>query len=229
VLARVIPQALEQAEAQGIEVVNPYCGLPLCVGWQGRWNRSVEAQEAEEVPTAPRGLNNEGNKRHGPPCRSCAWRSRCGGAWHEHWELRGGEGLQAPQRSAAPWSRRPPEPGLQELLDARGGPPPDPGPRRLPLRWWWCRELAPGQLGQLYALGVTDLAVELQLEELNTPTPTLRELRRLGHLNALRAPQRQIQLWLGWRGPRERLSLGLELGRALGAVGASHLDRGTAG
>lgn len=104
VLSEQIPVALDCAKALGITVLNPYCGLPLCVGWVGDIGQSVEAQEAMSAQwSGPQGVDNRGNKSHGEPCVSCALRTRCGGAWHAYWSERGGIGLSAPELLARPW------------------------------------------------------------------------------------------------------------------------------
>lgn len=106
VLGRVIPLARQRAAAADIELLNPYCGLPACIGWADALESSVEAIEAEEpLPEggAAIGLINRGDKRHGPQCRRCALRSRCGGAWHAYWDHRGGSGLQPPIALVPPW------------------------------------------------------------------------------------------------------------------------------
>jgi MoaA/NifB/PqqE/SkfB family radical SAM enzyme len=107
VLARVIPTARTRAAAANIELLNPYCGLPVCVGWADALGSSVEAIEAAEPfqdGPAAIGLINRGDKRHGPACRRCALRSRCGGAWHAYWDHRGGSGLQPPVELVPPWA-----------------------------------------------------------------------------------------------------------------------------
>jgi pyruvate-formate lyase-activating enzyme len=108
VLARFIPLARARAIAAGIELINPFCGLPLCVGWADSLESSVEAVEAQlelelELPAPALGLINRGDKRHGAPCRRCALRSRCGGAWHAYWDQRQGSGLRAPVEVVPPW------------------------------------------------------------------------------------------------------------------------------
>ncbi len=103
VLRDVVPRARAVAAERGVELVNPYCGLPLCVGWADRPDRSVEAIEAEAGWRPGPGVSNRGDKRHGEPCRACSLRTRCGGAWHAYWSERGGSGIEAPARSAAPW------------------------------------------------------------------------------------------------------------------------------
>ena len=49
------------AERHSIELLNPYCGLPLCVGWSEALENPVEAIEARASHTA-QGLQNRGNK-----------------------------------------------------------------------------------------------------------------------------------------------------------------------
>lgn len=103
VLREVVPRARAIAQEHDIALLNPYCGLPLCVGWAAATDRSVEAIEAEAGWRPGPGLVNRGDKRHGAPCTDCSLRTRCGGAWHAYWETRGGSGIEAPARSAAPW------------------------------------------------------------------------------------------------------------------------------
>ncbi|MCP4805165.1 MAG: radical SAM protein [Proteobacteria bacterium] len=100
VLGPGIRAARQRAEQHGITLLNPYCGLPLCAGWDEDVEHSVEALDAATGP----GLDNHGNKSHGAPCRSCAWRPRCGGAWHAYWTHRGGSGLAAPLEKTPPWT-----------------------------------------------------------------------------------------------------------------------------
>jgi MoaA/NifB/PqqE/SkfB family radical SAM enzyme len=104
VLADEVPRARARAVAHGIELLNPFCGLPLCVGWADGLERSVEAQEAL-LPDAdgPVGIDNAGHKRHGPQCHRCALHARCGGAWHAYWDVRGGSGLVPPTVLVPPW------------------------------------------------------------------------------------------------------------------------------
>lgn len=108
VLAREVPRALARAQHHGIELLNPYCGLPLCVGWLGRSDRSVEAIEASTGGWRPLpGVENAGDKEHGAPCERCLFRTRCGGAWRAYWTVRGGAGIEAPEVLSLPWDDRP--------------------------------------------------------------------------------------------------------------------------
>ena len=82
----------------------------------------------------PQGIDNAGNKRHGTPCRDCALRTRCGGAWHAYWNHRGGSGI------AAPFERRPPwRPGADSLpgqtVTSHSKSTLDTAPREAPTRW----------------------------------------------------------------------------------------------
>lgn len=98
VLGPSVRQARERARAHGITLLNPFCGLPLCVGWEE--GVSVEAEHRETGP----GLENEGNKSHGAPCVHCTHRPACPGAWHAVWTHRGGSGLAPVAEKRAPWA-----------------------------------------------------------------------------------------------------------------------------
>ncbi len=103
VLGPAITEAREIASERGIELLNPYCGLPLCAGWADDLEHCVESLDPSTGP----GLDNAGNKAFGPPCRRCALRPACGGAWHAYWTERGGSGLQAPVQKHPPWDGAP--------------------------------------------------------------------------------------------------------------------------
>lgn len=209
VLAGVIPDARAAADAAGIELLNPYCGLPLCVGWTEDPQRSVEAVEAagggwQVTP----GIENTGDKRHGAPCRSCAWRTRCGGAWQAYWHVREGRGIAAPDRSAPPWE--PDADGLsrQVVLRAEGGPTTETWPvlraAAQPTVWLETDQLGKGDALRLARSGCTDLALRLDPRGLSVPgSPgfrrvgrTLQQLRRLLGLTAGAQPQRRLRVWL---------------------------------
>ncbi|MBT3220182.1 MAG: radical SAM protein, partial [Proteobacteria bacterium] len=100
-LGPAIELARKKAAAKKIEMVNPYCGVPICVGWSDAIGQCVEA--IQEVGHDPTGLRNQGNKSHGQPCRKCALRSLCGGAWHAYWVYRGGDGIESPVKIIEPW------------------------------------------------------------------------------------------------------------------------------
>ena len=103
-LAALVPEAIEVAKSYNIEVLNPYCGLPLCIGWTSAIERSVEAIEAkgggwQEKPN----ISNQGDKSKRAPCQWCAYRSVCGGAWHAYWDQRAGKGIEPPATMIPPW------------------------------------------------------------------------------------------------------------------------------
>ena len=100
VLGPAIRAARAVAAAHDIELLNPYCGLPLCAGWDDDVAHSVESLDPSTGP----GLDNAGNKTFGAPCRRCALRPACGGAWHAYWRLRRGSGLAAPVEATPPWN-----------------------------------------------------------------------------------------------------------------------------
>lgn len=188
VLRDVVPEAQRVAAAAGIELLNPYCGLPLCVGWAADMARSVEAIEAEGGGWRPLpGIENRDDKTQGPPCQACALRTRCGGAWRAVWTERGGAGLHPPLRRVAPW-----EPGAeaapgQQIFRAPGRPT----PAQLsaarasvqPTVWLVVGALTEDDVPLLMSSGCTDLCLCLQTAALEAAGPaiaqTLRALHRL--------------------------------------------------
>ena len=201
VLGPAIERARQRAAAHGIELVNPYCGLPLCVGWKDDPARSVEAFEAmrggwQNTP----GLDNTGDKSHGAPCQSCAWRTRCGGAWHAYWSLRNGSGIAAPATLVEPWS------GVGEdqvVVRAQQGVNAAAlgalGEAIAPTVWLWTPQLHPNDVDALMSSGATDVAVELADLRPDVLRPTLAALRRIAGLSQHTQAQRQVRPWLGLR------------------------------
>ena len=208
ILADVIPEARTVADAAGIELLNPYCGLPLCVGWTSDPARSVEAVEAvaggwQVTP----GVENTGDKEHGPPCRRCAVRTRCGGAWKAYWRVRSGAGLSAPSVSNPPWEG-PGNPSAQTVVEAPEGI------RRAhwvalraaltPTVWLDTTCLEKGDALRLARSGCTDLGLRLDPSGLSRPGTsdfvrvgrTLQQVRRLMVLNAGVEPQRRLRVWM---------------------------------
>jgi MoaA/NifB/PqqE/SkfB family radical SAM enzyme len=204
VLRRVIPEARRRAEAHGIELVNPYCGLPLCVGWEDAPESSVEAFEAEaggwrRTP----GLDNLGNKSHGEPCRACALRTRCGGAWHAYWEVRGGSGIGAPAFAIEPWSEGAEASAHQHVVRAPGGPTAaswaEADARREPTVWLWTDRLEAGDTSALLRSRVTDLALDLDTLDPVELKPMLTAVRRLVRFGRTLQPQTRIKVHIGFR------------------------------
>ncbi|MEC7983822.1 MAG: radical SAM protein [Myxococcota bacterium] len=102
-LAESVPKAIETAKSLGIKLLNPYCGLPICIGWTSQTEHCVELIEAEAGGEQKPNILNRGNKSKGNPCQWCVYRTSCGGAWHAYWEHRSGKGIEAPVRMVPPW------------------------------------------------------------------------------------------------------------------------------
>ena len=200
-----VRDALGRARGHGIEVINPYCGLPLCVGWEGAVERSVEAVEALERRGASLagglGVDNRGDKRHGAVCRPCALRTRCGGAWHAYWELREGRGLKPPAERLEPWLGRAAQAPEQTVLEA---PRVDQAVlQRLaeastPTVWLALEQLARGDGKRLLTSGCTDLALTLRATEL-LEGGVARELRAIARHADAAPPQAQVRVALRLR------------------------------
>lgn len=201
VLGASIREARRRAAAHGIELVNPYCGLPACVGWDDDPAHCVEAFEAagggwRRTP----GIDNTGNKSHGPACGRCALRTRCGGAWHTYWALRGGSGIVPPLRLGTPWGvavdgehvvRAPGGCSAEDwaALDAAAGP----------TTWLWTDRLVPGDAGRLVRSHVTDLAFETATLDPAALRDALGVLRRVVAAGRTELPQLRLHVWLGIR------------------------------
>lgn len=190
-LTKSVHEAQKRAVTHGLELLNPYCGLPLCIGWSSDLVRSVEAIEAT-APHNPQGVDNHGNKRHGPPCTDCGLRPRCGGAWHAYWDLRQGSGLTPPWTVLPPWAGESVE--HQEVIDARNRDAAallsTSDAPSAPTRWLWVNELEPAVSASIRWAGITHIAFEIDTGNLR---PTLSALRRISKTNSLVSPQRKIQ------------------------------------
>ena len=191
-LRRHVLRAQTAASNHGIELLNPYCGLPLCVGWSTAMAKSVEAIEAQAAHTA-QGLQNRGNKRHGEACIDCGLRTRCGGAWHAYWDHRGGSGIQAPWLTPLPWT--PVSDERVAVIDGRASAEPLAGRSETPavIQWLWVNTLSGIKFRDVLAAGVSHIAVETSLDHLK---PELARIRRWGQANALLSPQRQVHFHL---------------------------------
>ncbi len=199
VLADEVPRARRRADHHGVRLLNPYCGLPLCVGWADHSERSVEANEAAarrrgiSDAGAPPGLDNAGNKAHGAACFDCALRSRCGGAWHAYWDHRGGSGIAPPARVAPPWRTGGQASSHQTIVDA--GSVVDAAvlarvtAATTPTVWVRVHDLALGDAEALWRAGATELCVSCDANALTTASPLTRELRALARINAQRPAQ----------------------------------------
>jgi MoaA/NifB/PqqE/SkfB family radical SAM enzyme len=199
-----IPEARVRAAAHGIELVNPYCGLPLCVGWDDAVGQSVEAFEATGGGwRSTLGLDNFGNKSHGPACGRCAYRTRCGGAWHAYWSERGGSGIQAPEETVEPWLEAASAVSAQRIVRATGGPSPDTWralkPSPIPTNWLWTDRLDAADVLELLSSHCTDLALDLHTLDPSVLRPSLRAVRRLSRAGRTLQPQTRVKVVVGIR------------------------------
>lgn len=214
-LALSVRRARARARAHGIELLNPYCGLPLCIGWEDGLETSVEAIEASLGGWSDRpGIENAGDKRQGEPCRGCALRTRCGGAWHAVWERAGerGTGLAAPVALRPPWL-----PGAETRPGQCVDRPPEPGEYTV-----WKRLHAPlPPVEELWAGPWTDLALEVSgasLDPQGQPDRALLAwLRRADRANRGLGDAMRRRVWLHLdEASAQRAGRVLPLCRALG-------------
>ena len=202
VLRTSVPDARRRAERHGIEVVNPYCGLPLCIGWDDDPTHSVEAWESRRGGwRQTQGIENRGDKSHGPPCRACAVRTRCGGAWHAYWEQRGGAGIAPPVRVVEPWGVGPHVNCSQSVVRAPFGPDAATfealDARTEPTVWLATPRLANGDAGRLLRSPCTDLGIRSSVEPLMRSRTTLKAVRRLVRAGHALQPQARVRVYVG--------------------------------
>lgn len=206
-LAPAVRAAQRRAKEHGIELLNPYCGLPLCVGWEDDVERCVEAIESAasqgggfgEVP----GLDNRGDKRHGEPCGGCAWRTRCGGAWHAYWDHRRGSGIHPPERRIEPCAPGATSAPGQSVVDS-GAALTDAALERLtaattPTVWLVVTGLAQGDGARVAAAGCTDLDLRTDSAALVASVDTARELRQVARRNEPLPPQGRLRTMIELR------------------------------
>jgi len=230
VLGESVRKALKRAELHGIELVNPYCGVPLCIGWESASEQSVEAFEARRGGFDTMGLDNTGNKRQGTPCQKCGLRSRCGGAWHAYWELRDGSGISAPFTSTTPWESAH-DPEFQTLVHAPQGPEETHWKRladtRTPATWLWTTRLSREDRERIVDSPVTDVAFEYIHGETGEDRESLRSLRSLQRQMENWPDQQRIRFWWGIplanSGAQESAAKAVGLAHALGASGVTLL------
>lgn len=166
VLGPQVPAARQAAAEHGIRLLNPYCGLPLCVGWSEGLEHCVEAIEARAGGWQERpGIENQGDKSYGAPCVSCSLRAWCGGAWHAYWEHHGGSGIQAPSVVVAPWRAGARAHPLQTVVRAPSGPSEETWTRisaaETPSVWLWTDRIDREALNRLRESRCTDLGLEV--------------------------------------------------------------------
>ncbi len=235
VLRRTIPEARDRATQHGIEMVNPYCGLPLCVGWSDDLEHSVEAFEARGGGwRLTPGLDNLGNKSHGAACDRCVYRTRCGGAWHAYWDVRGGSGIAPPVALVEPWHPDAEGAAQQIVVAAPGGPVEatwrELALARTPTVWLWTDRLGAGDAGRLMDSPVTDLALELGSVDPAELKRTLQVARRVARAGRALQPQTRVRIRLGLRPSAETnpsaVHRTLSLGAAIGVDALRVLARG---
>jgi len=201
VLRTAVPAARARALVHGIGVVNPYCGLPLCVGWNDDPAHSVEAWEGRRGGwRQTQGLENRGDKSHGACCAGCALRTRCGGAWHAYWTVRGGSGISPPVGVVEPWSGLG-DPLFQGVVEAPHGPD-ELTYRRLnlsdqPTVWLFTARLSRADESAILGSQCTDLAVMARPEPLLRSRSTLRALGRLVRAGRTLQPQARVRVTVG--------------------------------
>lgn len=193
VLGPLVPEARAVAEAHGIELLNPYCGLPLCVGWSADLDHCVEAIEARAGGWQERlGVENQGDKSYGAPCQGCALRGWCGGAWHAYWQHRDGSGIRAPSATVAPWRAGARQHPYQAVVRAPAGPTDETwaalSAAQAPTVWLWTARIRAADLKRLHTTRCTDVGLEVSPVGLAAGGDDARRLARL--LRALsRGPQ----------------------------------------
>ena len=203
--ARLAPSILAAkgiADQRDIELVNPYCGVPVCVGWNEDLARCVEATEAQSGGWQPTlGIENTGDKRHGEPCLDCALRTRCGGAWHKYWEVHGGSGLSAPLTVVDPWQGTADHQMIVSAGEVENAwAALDGASADAFVVWLKCTELVDGDALKLMQSRCTDVAL---ITDLKDPL-VLREVRRLEALSSPAPGPQQVRVWLGIPGTTAR-------------------------
>jgi len=217
VLSKQIREGREVAAALGIEIINPYCGLPLCVGWEDGLAVSVEAIEAT-ITTTAQGLNNHGNKSHGLACMDCVLRNRCGGAWHAVWRERGGRGIAPPETIHMPWEEA--KGSAQVLFKHMGESTPldwsAASHSNAPSKWLWTD--TPHSSKHIRAAGFGHLVLRMGLHNIEASKPLLTLARRIGQTNEIASPQRNIQVHIEWPIPEETPSESVEYAFSVAAA-----------
>jgi len=205
VLREVLPEAMDIAKDHNIELLNPYCGLPLCVGWSDDLEHCVEVFEAERGGFNTPGLRNLGNKTQGEACTRCVLRTRCGGAWHSYWDVRAGSGLKAPQTLMFPWDEQEAEspiPSLTIIQDEDGTSElnhPKLEGAETPNVWLWCRTLQKEKVRSLLSTRCTDIALDTTPSAFLQDRDTMKAVRQLARDVSGWQPQHRILIWIAFR------------------------------
>ena len=192
VLKEVMPHAIEKAKSHGIKPLNPFCGLPLCVGWNNSPDQCVEWQESlyESETNQHIGLQNSGNKTHGTPCYSCVFRSRCGGAWHAYWRVRNGSGIHPPQHLVNPFLDLPID-SNQSVVYALKGPVKQTYSElqrlKTPTRWLALHHFKLQDVERIAESFATDVAIMIRAKDISRPNSM-----SLSQIKCIRALQRAL-------------------------------------
>lgn len=194
-LREIVPRARARAAEHGIEFLNPYCGLPLCIGWSDDLEHCVEAAEARAGEVAGRGLENRGDKSHGAPCIRCALRPWCAGAWHAYWTVRGGSGIAAPDPVVEPWAAAADAAPGQQIVRAPGGATAATwsalAATTEPTVWLWTDALQTADVAPLRASRCSELAVVVDPASFARGDARARDL-----VAALTAVRDAVRIWL---------------------------------
>ena len=202
-LRQYVLRAQVVAQEHGIDLLNPYCGLPLCVGWSEAMSQSVEAIEAQASHrTGPTELGQQ-----------TPWRAVYG-LWPPHPVRRCLARLLGPLRrvrdpaslgSATPWA--PNDDPRSTITDVRESTKSleDGSSTGAIVHWLWATQLDGLSLKDLLDSGISQVAVDVDLKVLK---PTLARIRRWSRAQALLAPQKQILFHL--RLPPEFNQLGAQ-------------------
>lgn len=229
VLKGQVVLAQERANAADIRLLNPYCGLPLCVGWHESVERSVEAIEAiQQREQQAFGVDNRHNKRQGEPCRGCALRTRCGGAWNAYWDVREGRGLEPPLQRLEPWHSGAEALAGQHVVAARSLPESPVGAfdgvaSAPATRWFMTSTVGPGDGAALRRNGMTDVAILTTVTAFNAAHDMRRELHAIDADNQTREPQQRLRMALGLTGFGSPRAAAVAIQRAA-AAGVDTID-----
>ena len=227
VLGPQVPVARRAAADHGIELLNPYCGLPLCIGWSEGLDNCVEAIEARAGGWQARpGIDNQGDKSHGAPCAPCALRAWCGGAWHAYWQHRGGSGIQAPAVVVAPWRAGARTHLLQTVVRAPAGPSEETwssiAAAQTPAVWLWTGRLDRSAIERLRTSRCTDVGLEVPASGMAAGGARARGMARLLRVLVRAGPRIRLAVRSG-RHSHDDLRTLATLAATLGVVGVDVL------
>ena len=222
-LKTIVKKAQQVAQKCGIELLNPYCGLPVCIGWTEAIDKCVESEEAKQGGWMERvGIENRQDKSQGRPCVMCLYRNHCGGAWHAYWEKRGGEGIVAPKKIRLPWKRdRDKEDVVYDIRDYESIDSciEDIRTDRGLVRWLLLEHLQKSEVARVVSSACTDVAWIFTIKNLSKHDRTIlkkiRVLRSLLLQQGLRGKQR-THICIPKNDPIEDKNLFLEMMGALG-------------